>query len=101
MIYISDEGELNINAGLQALYFYSHWLPYHNKMTIMIEKTEQKHKNIKFTAIDTDHFKILCKRFSVESIPEVIVFKDGAETNRFNGLIMTSAFRSAFADICK
>ncbi len=65
----------------------------------MIEKMEEKREDISFFAIDVDHFKGLCRRFSVESIPSVVVFKDGKEIKRINGLVMTSAFKSAFADI--
>lgn len=99
MIFISQEEELQINNDLQALYFYSKWLPFHKKMLTMIGKIEEKHDEIIFTAIDTDYFKSLCKRFNVESIPVIIIFKNGKEIKRINGLVMTSALKSAFVDI--
>ncbi len=100
MKFITSEEELSIGNGLQSLYFYASWMPFHNKMLIMINKIQEKHKNISFIAIDVDHFKGLCKRFSVESIPTVLILKDGAEVKRIAGITLTSAFRSAFADIC-
>jgi thiol-disulfide isomerase/thioredoxin len=100
MKFITSEQELSIGGGLQSLYFYSSWMPYHKKMLIMIDKVQEKHKNIEFIAIDVDHFKGLCKRFSIESIPMVLILKDGAEVKRIAGITLTSAFRSAFADIC-
>lgn len=66
----------------------------------MIGKMEEKHKDIEFIAIDTDHFKGLCKRFTIDQIPSVLIVKDGIEIKRITGLVLTSAFRSAFADIC-
>lgn len=100
MLFIAKEEQFKINNKIQALYFYAPWMPYHKKMLIMIGKMEEKYKDIEFLAIDVDHFKGLCKRFSVESIPSVVILKDGSELKRINGMVLTSAFRSAFADIC-
>jgi thioredoxin-like negative regulator of GroEL len=74
-------------------------MPYHKKMMIMIDKMENKYKDISFLAVDVDNFKILCKRFNIESIPTVLIMDDGKEIKRINCLVMTSAFKSAFDDI--
>lgn len=100
MKFITSEEELSIGGNLQSLYFYASWMPYHKKMLIMIDKIQEKYQNIEFIAIDVDHFKGLCKRFTIDSIPMVLILKDGAEVKRIAGITMTSAFRSAFADIC-
>lgn len=100
MLFITREEELQMDKTLQALYFYASWMPYHSKFLTMIGKIEEKHKDISFSAIDVDAFKNQCKRFSIESIPTVIILKAGKEVKRINGLVLTSAFRSAFADIC-
>ena len=99
MFFITKESEIIFDK-LQGLYFYASWMPFHKKMLIMIKKIEEKYKNVTFLAIDVDYFPTLCKRFSVESIPAVIVLKEGQEIKRINGLVMTSAFKSNFADIC-
>lgn len=98
MIFITQEAELSLDKA-QVLYFYATWMPYHKKMMHMIEKVEEKRKDIAFFAIDVDHFKGLCRRFDVVSIPSVLILQDGKEIKRINGLVMTSAFKSAFADI--
>lgn len=100
MFFLTQEQELVLNNDLQVLYFYASWMPYHKKMIIMIDKMEQKYKNISFFAIDTDHFKGLCRRFNINTIPVVLIMKNGIELKRISGLILTSAFKSAFADIC-
>jgi thiol-disulfide isomerase/thioredoxin len=69
-------------------------------MMIMKDKIEEKYPEVKFIAIDVDYFKNLCLRFGIESIPNIIVFKDGKECKRIAGLVLTSAFKSAFGDIC-
>jgi thiol-disulfide isomerase/thioredoxin len=100
MQFIVREEDLSFQKRLQVLYFYASWMPYHKKMMVMIGKMEEKYPDIDFFAIDVDYFKGLCKRFSVESVPMVLIMKQGTEKKRINGLVMTSAFRSAFADIC-
>jgi len=99
MIFFTQESDLQLNSKIVSLYFYASWMPYHKKMVNMINKMEVKYKDITFYAIDTDHFKGLCKRFNVTSIPEVILLVDGKEAKRINGMVLTSAFKSAFGDI--
>lgn len=100
MLFITREDEIQVNSPLLSLYFYSSWMPYHKKFLTMIGKMEEKYKDIIFLAVDVDEFKNQCTRFSVDSIPTVLILKDGKEVKRIKGLTLTSAFRSAFADIC-
>ena len=99
MFFFTQESDLQIKSKIISLYFYAPWMPYHKKMVDMINKMEEKYKDIVFYAIDIDYFKGLCKRFNVTSIPEVIILVDGKEVKRINGVVLTSAFRSAFGDI--
>lgn len=100
MLFITQESEISSPITIKSLYFYAAWMPYHKKMMVMIDKMEQKHKEIEFLAIDVDHFKGLCKRFNIESIPTILIVNKGEELKRINGLILTSALKSAFGDIC-
>jgi thioredoxin-like negative regulator of GroEL len=99
MIFFTHESDLHLNSKIISLYFYASWMPYHKKMVNMINKIEIKYKDITFYAIDTDHFKSLCKRFNVTSIPEVILLVNGEEVKRINGVVLTSTFKSVFGDI--
>jgi|SRR5579885_1090336 len=100
MLFTTSEDEIRLNESIQAIYFYASWMPFHKKMLTMISKMEEKHKEVSFLAVDVDQFANQCKRFEIESIPTVIILKGGKEVKRINGLPLTSAFRSAFADIC-
>ena len=101
MIFLNQDKDIIFTNKIQSLYFYASWMPYHKRMMVMIDKIEQKYKNIEFIAIDVDFFKNLCKRFKIESIPTVVIFLNGKELNRINGLPLTSAFKTTFVDICK
>lgn len=100
MRFLTQEDDFKLTSKTQSIYFYATWMPFHKKMLVMISKMEEKYKDIEFIAIDVDSFKGLCKRFTIESIPSVLLMKDGVELKRITGLVLTSAFRSAFADIC-
>jgi thioredoxin-like negative regulator of GroEL len=101
MLFLTSEDELKITNSIQALYFYAPWLGLpHRKMMTMIGKVSEKHQDIEFIGVDSDQFKGLCKRFNIESIPTVVLLKDGVELKRITGMVLTSAFRSIFADIC-
>ena len=99
MIFITREEDLQIDLPLQSLYFYASWMPYHKKFLTMIAKIEEKYK-IPFCAIDVDQFSNQCKRFSIDSVPSILILKEGKEIKRISGLVLTSAFKSAYADIC-
>ena len=100
MLFIDKESDIQIKEKYQCLYFYAPWVPYNKKMLTMIAKTEKLYGDIAFLAIDTDNFKNLCRRFNIDSIPTILIFKDGKEIKRINGIILTSAFNSIFNDIC-
>lgn len=100
MKFLTQEEEFKILPKIQSLYFYASWMPFHKRMLVMIDKMEDKYKDIEYIAIDVDCFKGLCKRFNIESIPTVLLLKNGKELKKITGLVMTSAFRSTFADIC-
>lgn len=65
----------------------------------MLDKMEQKYNDIKFFAVNIDQFRKICNRFYIDSVPTVIIF-DKKELKRITGLVLTSAFKRAFDDIC-
>lgn len=102
MLFLIQEEQLMLdNASKIVLYYYASWMPFHKKMLTMLHKMEEKYEDMLFFAVDADYFKALCRRFAIESVPTILILKDGKEAKRINGLVMTSALKSAFADICK
>jgi thioredoxin-like negative regulator of GroEL len=101
MDFITQEKELTWLRHIQVLYFYSDWMTYHLKMLLMLDKAEQKHKDMAFFAIDVDYFSSLIRRFNIESIPTVILIKDFKEVHRIKSLLPAADFTAVFDDICK
>jgi thiol-disulfide isomerase/thioredoxin len=100
MLYLGQDSELIWNRKFQVLYFYSAHIAFHQKMLIMLDKVEQKYRAHAFFAIDIDYFNGLGKRFAIESLPTVIVFKDSKEVKRLVDTSTTSHFVAVFDDIC-
>lgn len=98
MNFITQDDDIKVDNGIQALYFYASWMPYHNKFLTMISKIEKKYNTV-FYGIDVDQFKNQCKRFNISSIPTVLIYKNENIVKKITGLVLTSAFNSAFVDI--
>lgn len=98
MLFITQDGDINIDLSLQALYFYANWMPLHKKFMTMSEKIEEEY-NIPLFAIDVDSFSNWCKRFSIMSIPTILILKSGYEIKKINGFVSTTELMSIFADI--
>lgn len=101
MLFLTQEEELKFEKPIQVLYFYASWMPYHKKMLTMIGKMEDKYNQIDYFAVDVDYFKTFLKRFEISTVPTVILLKNNKEAKRIEGVTLTSAFKSVFADICK
>ena len=99
MIFITREDEIKLGK-IQSIYFYASWMPFHQKMTLMLDLVAEKYKDIDFFAIDVDAFKNQCKRFNIEIIPTIIVLEEGKEVKRLSGMVNTKVFIDIFADIC-
>lgn len=100
MIFITDPKEINRNS-VYVLYFYAPWMPFNKKMVTMINNIEEKYKKVTFYGINTDIFKDICKKYEVNSIPYIIVYKNYNQLHRIEGLILTSALKKIFSDIYK
>lgn len=100
MLYLSDEGEFRFTNKFQALYFYSMHFQFHRKLILMIDKIETKLPYLDFLAIDIDYFKTFKKRFSLLSIPTIIIFNNSKEIYRASDQLMLSDLVTIFGDIC-
>lgn len=98
MEFITEETSISPKGDI-VYYFYANWMPYHKKMVEILNKMESKHISVKFNAIDVDFFKNAIKRFNVESLPTIIIFKENKEIKRIVGVPMTSAVRAILNDI--
>jgi thioredoxin-like negative regulator of GroEL len=101
MLFITQEEEVKLDQPIQCLYFYNYGMPFHNKLVYIISQMEEKYKDISYLAIDTDYFHSQCIRFTISSVPTLLLLKNGKEIERVEGSVRTRDFIDAFADICR
>lgn len=75
-------------------------MPFYPKLLNVLSKLEAQYPQITICAVDVSHFEGLCKRFSVESVPQLLLFQDEKETRRCTQTVRTRDFADIFADIC-
>ena len=87
MIELTNESfdEL-INEELVLVDFYADWCGPCRMLSPILEEVV-KENNIKLVKVNVDKHEELSRRYGIMSIPTVIVFKNGVETNKSIGLV--------------
>ena len=99
MLYLIEEIDLKINKNINVLYFYSTDMIFYRRIKSILQKLQKKYKKITCYAINANNFKNLCGRFFIESVPTIVIFKDGIEVERVDGQIFQSEIDSIINNI--
>lgn len=67
----------------------------------IMENVKSKFNNIKFENIDVDSQFEIASKYSIRSVPTVIVEKDGKEIGRFTGVQSEMAYVNALNEYSK
>ena len=67
--------------------FYANWCGPCKMLAPSIEKLADEHSEVKVVKIDVDQEQALAMQFQVQSIPTLIVFKNGKPVNRQMGFM--------------
>ena len=77
----------NIKNGITIVDFHAVWCAPCKAQEPIIEKLMLKYKNcVSLYKIDIDKHRDLALKYMVQSIPTLVVYKDGQEIKRFIGL---------------
>jgi thioredoxin 1 len=71
------------------------------KVLAIMENVKSKFDNIKFENIDVDSQFEIASKYSIRSVPTVIVEKDGKEIGRFTGVQSEMAYVNALNEYSK
>lgn len=66
-----------IKSGIVVVDFFATWCGPCKMLSPVMDEVESEITDVKFLKIDVDKEEELARRFSVMSIPTIIVFKDG------------------------
>lgn len=91
---LEDEDYNNIVDRNYCLYFYTKWMPYNKKMLSLIEKTE-KEQNVKFVGVDADKFKNLCKKYTINYVPQIVILNNNTDVFHIKGVPLSATLKSS------
>lgn len=70
-------------SGIVIVDFYADWCGPCKKLKPMFDQLAQSYKGqVKFAKLNIDHARPLANKYAIQSIPTVILFKDGKEIKR-------------------
>jgi thioredoxin 1 len=68
-------------------------------LTPIMEGVKVKHTDVQFEDVDVDAQYEMASKYSIRSVPTVIVEKDGVEVQRFAGLQSEMAYTNALNEL--
>ena len=86
---------------IQVKKFYATWCGPCKMLTPIIEGVKQNHSDVQFENIDVDKDFEIAAKYSIRSVPTVIVEKDGVEVQRFAGLQGEMTYTNALNELKK
>lgn len=84
---------------IQVKKFYATWCGPCKMLTPVMEGVKKNHTDIHFEDIDVDAQFEIAAKYSIRSVPTVIVEKDGVEVQRFAGLQSEMAYNNALNEL--
>lgn len=102
MIYMSNVLHVNnsefqdviANNELVLVDFFANWCGPCKMLSPSIEKLADEHSEVKVVKVDVDQENQLAMQFQVQSIPTLIVFKNGQPVNRQLGFMPYEALEN-------
>jgi len=84
---------------IQVKKFYAQWCGPCKMLTPIMEGVKKNHTDVQFENIDVDSDFEIASKYSIRSVPTVIVEKDGIEVQRFAGLQSEMAYTNALNEL--
>lgn len=81
----SEEFVEETKEGIVLVDFFANWCGPCRMLSPVLEEVEEDVEGIRVVKIDTDENGPLAMKYGVQSIPNVIVFKDGVAVDRMIG----------------
>ena len=74
-----------IQSGIALVDFYADWCGPCKMMSPIVDEIADEHTDVTVAKVNVDESSELASRFGVVSIPTLIIFKNGKESNRIIG----------------
>ncbi len=83
-----------IKKGITLVDFWAPWCGPCRMITLSLEALTEEMTNVSFTKLNVDQNQEIALRYSVMSIPTIIIFKDGEVKDTIIGVIPKDAIKS-------
>ena len=93
-----DDFAANASKGVCSIKFGATWCGPCKLMDKVFVKLDAEFDNINCFTVDIDDVPDLARQFNIQSIPTVVVLKDGVELQRAVGVSLIEPLRKAFKD---
>ena len=83
------------SSGVVLVDFFAAWCrPCRMQLPILEQLAPDFEGRVKFIKVDTDHAQDVAARFGIQSIPTLVILKDGETFAQFSGLQQAETLRS-------
>jgi len=88
--------EATTKSGVVLVDFFAAWCrPCRVQLPILEQLAPDFEGKVKFVKVDTDHAQEIAIRFGVQSIPTLVILKNGAKVAQFVGVQQAETLRAA------
>jgi thioredoxin 1 len=106
LVQINSEEEFNAKIasakGVAVVDFYADWCPPCKALAPIFAKTADAYAGkAAFYKLNIDKNQALSKKFNIEGIPCVVLFKDGKEASRVVGLVGEAKYKEEIDKLLK
>lgn len=92
--------EASIQEGVVIVDFWAPWCGPCRMQTPVLEKLSEKVSDeIKITKVNIDAAQDIATKYGIQSIPTIIIFKDGVQVQKMVGLQNENSLSSALEDL--
>lgn len=94
--------EINESKSPVVIDFYADWCPPCRMLSPVIEALDAEYKQkVKFMKLDVDKEDMVSSQFGVQSIPTIVIMKNGLEIGRFVGFLSKESLKSKIDETLK
>ena len=94
IIHATDENFKDvINDDIVLVDFFASWCGPCRMLSPVLEEISEDRDSIKIVKVDVDKFENLARQYSIYSIPDLKVFKNGKQVNESIGYVTSDALK--------
>lgn len=86
-IITNDTFDQTISSGIVLVDFFANWCGPCKMLSPVLEEVANELTNVKVVKVDVDQEQQLAMRYGIQSIPNLIIFKDGKAVDQIVGFV--------------